>query len=353
MVEWSLARQVARLAAGEDRQVELDVDLRALCAEMELHVAGCTRLELASPAPPAELVTRAEWAALNLGTFERLLDPVADRLEEKLAFAGPLAGALRLAAGATVAAEAGLVMGYMSQRILGQYELSLLGGDTPPRLVFVGPNLVNAVDELEVDPESFYGWIAIHELTHVFQFQGVPWLRDHLGGLLRRYMESLELKIDRGSGGGGLPAMPDVSKLVESFREGGLAALVQTSAQRELMNEVNAAMAVVEGYSEYVMDELGSRLLPEYDGLRQAMDKRRRSRSAPERILQRLLGLEMKLRQYEQGRAFCDAVVARAGMEGLNRVWAGPDALPTPDELREPDAWLERIRTKQLAPAPL
>ena len=243
-------------------------------------------------------------------------------------------------------------MGYMSQRILGQYELSLLGGDAPPRLVFVGPNLANAVDELEVDPESFYGWIAIHELTHVFQFQGVPWLRDHLGGLLRRYMESLDLKIDRGSGAGGLPGIPDVSKLVESFREGGLAALVQTSAQRELMNEVNAAMAVVEGYSEYVMDELGSRLLPEYDGLRQAMDKRRRSRSAPERLLQRLLGLEMKLRQYEQGRVFCDAVVARAGMEGLNRVWAGPDALPTPDELREPDIWLERIRTKQLAPAP-
>ena len=341
MVEWSLARQVARLAAGDDRRVELDVDLRSVCAEMELHVAACTRLRLAAPAPAAEVVTRADWSALNLGTFERLLDPVADRLERKLAAAGPVAGVLRFAAGATLAAEAGLVMGYMSQRILGQYELSLLGGDAPQRLVFVGPNLANAVEELEVDAESFFGWIAIHELTHVFQFQGVPWLREHLGGLLREYMDSLELRA----------SMPDMSKLREAFREGGLAAVVQTEGQRELMQRINGAMAVVEGYSEYAMDELGARLLSQYEGLREAMDRRRRNRSAPERLLQRLLGLEMKLRQYEQGREFCDAVVRRAGIEGLNRVWDDPAALPTAEELADADRWLERIRTKQLEPA--
>ena len=339
MVDWSLARRIARLAAGE--AVELDVDLRALSAELELHVAACTRLELAAPAPPAELVTRAEWAAMNLGTFERLLEPVTERLEGRLSLAGPLAGALRLAAGATVAAEAGLVMGYMSQRILGQYELSLLAGDVPPRLVFVAPNLANAVDELDVDAESFFGWIAIHELTHVFQFQGVPWLRDHLSGLIREYVDALEVRAE----------LPDVSKLVEAFREGGLAALVQTGSQRELMGRINCAMAVVEGYSEYVMDELGSRLLPAYEGLREAMDKRRRSRSAPERVLQRLLGLEMKLPHYVQGRAICHPVVAREGMEALNRVWGSPETLPSPAELERPELWLERIRTRQLAPA--
>jgi coenzyme F420 biosynthesis associated uncharacterized protein len=340
MVDWSLARRIARLAAGQDRPAELDVDLRSLSTEMELHVAACTRLELAAPAPPAELLTRAEWAAMNLGTFERLLDPVIERLEGRLALAGPLAGALRLAAGATVAAEAGLVMGYMSQRILGQYELSLLAGDAPPRLVFVAPNLANAVDELDVERESFFGWIAIHELTHVFQFQGVPWLRDHLAGLIREYVDALEVRAE----------LPDVSKLVAAFREGGLAALVQTGSQRELMGRINCTMAVVEGYSEYVMDELGSRLLPAYDGLREAMDKRRRSRSAPERMLQRLLGLEMKMRQYVQGRAFCDAVVAREGMDALNSVWGSPEAMPSAAELEHPEVWLERIRTKQLAP---
>jgi coenzyme F420 biosynthesis associated uncharacterized protein len=350
MVEWSIARQLARLSAGSEEPVELGVDLRQLCADLELHVAGCTQLELAAPAPPAEIVSRAEWAELNLVSFERMLDPVAQRLDERLSFAGPLAGALRLGAGATIAAEAGLVMGYVSQRVLGQYELSLLGAEVPPRLLFVAPNLHSAVAKLDVDSDSFYAWIAIHELTHVFQFQGVPWLRDHVGGLMREYLATVDVKIERGEAGG-LPALPDLSQLVEKFREGGLVALVQSHEQRELMNRMNAAMAVVEGYSEHVMDALGERLLPSYAGLREAMEKRRKSRSAPERMLQRLLGLELKLKQYEQGRAFCGAVVAEAGMEGLNRVWSGPEALPSTTELRTPSRWVERMRTKSLEPA--
>ena len=350
MVEWSLARRIARLAAGADEPVELGVDLRAVCAEMELHVAACTQLELAAPAPPAELLGRGEWAEMNLASLERLLDPVAGRLDARLAFAGPLAGALRLGAGATLAAEAGLVMGYVSQRVLGQYELSLLSTDVAPRLVFVGPNLERAVAEMDVDRESFFGWIAIHELTHVFQFQGVPWLRDHMSGLIRDYMETVEVRIEHGNAGA-LPSLPDLSKLVEAFREGGLAALVQTGRQRELMARVNAAMAVIEGYSEHVMDALGRELLPAYDGLREAMERRRRSRSAPQRVIERLLGFELKLRQYEVGREFCAAVAEREGIEGLNRVWRSPESLPTPGELKQPERWLERIRTKRLEPA--
>jgi coenzyme F420 biosynthesis associated uncharacterized protein len=350
VVEWSIARQLARLTSGSEEPVELGVDLRAMCADLELHVAACTQLELAAPAPAAEVVSRAEWAELNLATFEHMLEPVAERMEERLSFAGPLAGALRMGAGATIAAEVGLVMGYVSQRVLGQYELSLLGAEAPPRLLFVAPNLDSAVRKLDVDRESFFGWIAIHELTHVFQFQGVPWLRDHIGGLMREYMSTVDVKIERGEAGG-LPALPDFSKLAEAFREGGLVALVQSGEQRDLMDRMNSAMAVVEGYSEHVMDALGAQLLTSYEGLREAMDRRRKARSAPERLLQRLLGLELKIKQYERGRAFCDAVVAEAGMEGLNKVWTRPEALPTPAELDHPKAWLERMRTKALEPA--
>ena len=95
-------------------------------------------------------------------------------------------------------------------------------------------------------------------------------------------------------------------------------------------------MAVVEGYSEHVMDAIGAEAIPGHEGLRAAMDARRRSRSAPERIIERLLGLDLKLRQYEHGKRFCDAVVAEAGIEGLNRVWESPSALPTASELRGP-----------------
>src|SRR5215211_7922655 len=240
MVDWSLARQVARLAAGGDDSTRADFDVTALCLELEEHVAEYTGLSLAAPVPAPELVTRAEWASVNLDALARLLDPVAERLDRRLAFAGPLAGALRAGAAATLAAEAGLVMGYVSQRVLGQYEVSLLGGDAPPRLLFVAPNLRKATRELQVEPEPFHRWICAHELTHVFQFQGVDWLREHLRAMVRQYLSTVEVRIDRGAAGG-LPSLPDPARIVEAFRDGGLAALVQTKEQRALMAEMQAA----------------------------------------------------------------------------------------------------------------
>jgi coenzyme F420 biosynthesis associated uncharacterized protein len=341
MVDWSLARQVARLAAGSGEPGP-DPDIASVTAEMEEHVAAYTRLRPATPVPPAELVSRVEWAEINLETLSGLLNPVAERLEQRMEFAGPLAGVLRAGADATLAAEAGLVMGYLSSRVIGQYEVSLLGGEAPPRLLFVAPNLRKAVRELEVDADAFHRWIAAHELTHVFQFQGVPWLREHMSVLVREYLSTVDVRIERGAAGG-LPSMPDLSRLVETFREGGLAALVQTREQRGLMERAQATMAVVEGYSEHVMDEIARDAIPDHEKLREAMDARRRSRSAPQRIIERLLGFDVKLRQYELGKSFSDAVAAAAGIEGLNRVWESPEALPTSQELEAPEAWLERV----------
>jgi coenzyme F420 biosynthesis associated uncharacterized protein len=342
MVDWSLARQVARLAAGGGGEPGPDPDLAAVCSEMERHVAAYTRLRLATPVPGPELLSRADWAAVNLDALAGLLDPVAERLEQRMEFAGPIAGALKAGASATLAAEAGLVMGYVSTRVLGQYELSLLGGDAPPRLLFVSPNLRKAVRELEVDPEAFHRWICAHELTHVFQFQGVTWLREHLSAMVREYLASVEVRIERGSAGG-LPSLPNPARLVAAFNEGGLAALVQTKEQRALMERVQTTMAVVEGYSEHVMDSIGERAIPDREALRAAMDRRRRSRSAPELVIERLLGLDIKLRQYEQGKRFCDAVVAAAGIEVLDRVWEAPGSLPSAWELQHPADWVARV----------
>ena len=344
MVDWGLARRIAALAAGRGSEEPPPFDAAVLAEEMEASVAGYTQLVLAAPIPPAEVVSRADWAAGNLEAVSHMLDPVAARLDERLGFAGPLAGALRAGAAATLAAEVGLVMGYMSSRVLGQYDVSLLGADTEPRLLFVGPNLAGAVHDLEVDAESFGRWICAHELTHVFQFQGVPWLREHMSGLLRRYVETLEVRINSGRAGG-IPSLPDPQRLVEAFREGGLAALVQNPQQRALMEEVQLAMSVVEGYAEHVMDAIAAEFIPAHEELRAAMERRRRSRSAPQRLIERLLGFDVKLRQYEEGKRWADAVAAEAGMEGLNRVWSSPEALPSGRELQHPGRWLERMAT--------
>ena len=184
--------------------------------------------------------------------------------------------------------------------------------------------------------------IVLHELTHVLQFSGVPWLHEHLGGLLREYLATVEVRIERGSAGA-LPSLPNINELVESFREGGLVALVQTREQRRIMDGVQSAMSVIEGYSEHTMDAVGEQVLPQYEGLRDAMERRRRSRSAPERVLQRLLGFDLKMRQYELGKSFCDAVANRHGIDTLNRVWDAPESLPSAQELRDPESWVTRV----------
>ena len=341
MVDWSIARQIARFAAGTAEAPPYDLELDARVRDARAHVMGYTGIEPAEPLPEPESVDRAEWAEVNLNGIAGLLAPVTERLEGRLQTAGPLAGPLRMVTGATLAAEAGLVVGYMSQRVLGQYELSLLQPDVKPRLLFVAPNLGRAVTELDVDRGSFLDWIVFHELTHALQFVGAPWLREHLGGLLKEYLATVDVRIERGAAGG-LPSLPDVPRLVEAFREGGLAALVQTREQRSIMNRVQATMAVIEGYAEHVMDAVGERALPHYEGLREAMQRRRRSRSAPERLLQKLLGLDLKMRQYEEGKAFCDAVVAERDIAALNRVWDSAQAMPTLAELRDHRAWLAR-----------
>ena len=351
MVDWSLAGQIARFAAGSDDRERLAFDFDEASERALGQVSGYSGLELFGPAPPVHEVSRSEWAESNLTALSDLLEPVSQRLEDRLGRAGPLAGALRAATGATLAAEVGLVMGYMSQRVLGQYELSLLQPEVPPqRLLFVTPNLRRAVRDLEVDEESFLSWVVLHEVTHVLQFSGVTWLREHLGALLREYLTTVEVRIDRGAAGG-LPSLPDPSLIVERFRDGGLAALVQTREQRRITERIQCAMAVIEGYSEHVMDAVGADVLPQYDGLREAMERRRRSRSAPERLLLRVLGLDQKMKQYEDGKRFCDAVASQAGIEKLNLVWHAPTALPTASELRSPATWIGRLEADPVATA--
>jgi coenzyme F420 biosynthesis associated uncharacterized protein len=158
----------------------------------------------------------------------------------------------------------------------------------------------------------------------------------------------MEVRIERGTAGG-LPSLPNPAELLARFREGGLVALVQTHEQQRIFDQIQAVMSVIEGYSEHVMDAVGEQVLPAYPGLRDAMEQRRRSRSAPERALQRLLGMDLKMRQYELGKRFCDAVVDGHGIETLNLVWRGPESLPTLAEIEDPAGWVARVTGERAA----
>jgi coenzyme F420 biosynthesis associated uncharacterized protein len=340
MIDWVLAEKLAARVAGSADARRPAADLQALSADSAQRVVAYTGLEPRRPLPPAEGIERREWVRANIVGMRTLLDPV---LEKAGANAGPLRPAVRLAAGAVLSAEVGVILGYMAQRVLGQYELVLIepAETRDPRLLFVLPNLGGAVRSLDVSEDEFVRWVALHEVTHAVQFAGVPWLQEHLAGLVRRLLAAAELRIDA-TRVFKLPGRDDVRRAYDALRGGDVLSLVARPEERATLDALQTTMAVVEGHAEHVMDAVGADVLPSLPRLRAGLERRRSDQSAPARLLARLLGLEMKMRQYRMGKAFCDAVVAEGGIERLNRVWSAPDQLPTADELEHPERWLRR-----------
>jgi coenzyme F420 biosynthesis associated uncharacterized protein len=217
----------------------------------------------------------------------------------------------------------------------------LLDAASPERLLFIAPNLRVAAERLDVDEAELVAWVAFHEVTHAVQFTSVPWLREHLAGLLRRLLETVDVRIEPAALLR-LPSADDLRALVDRVRDGGLVTLVAGPERMAIIDEMQAVMAVIEGHAEHVMDAVGADALASLDELRAALERRRNEKPPYARLLERLLGLELKLRQYRLGKSFCDEVVARGGIETLNRVWSGPAALPTLAELEAPEAWIAR-----------
>jgi coenzyme F420 biosynthesis associated uncharacterized protein len=219
--------------------------------------------------------------------------------------------------------------------------MPLLDSTGAPRLLLVGPNLGAAALRLEADGEQLLHWVTLHEMTHAVQFGSVPWLRLHLAALLREVVDTLDVRIDT-SKGLRIPSTTDLRELIESVRKGELVTLAIGRERRVLVDHIQATMAVIEGHAEHVMDVVGAEVIPSQATLRAALERRRMTRSGPMRLLERVLGFELKLRQYRDGKRFCDTVVEKIGIEGLNRVWSAPHALPTLAELVDPDAWIAR-----------
>jgi coenzyme F420 biosynthesis associated uncharacterized protein len=334
VIDWSLAGQVARGVAGlqpaGDPKPFQRLDVPA--AESRRLVTEYTGLEPTVAVPSPEAVDRPAWIDANLRSLSAVLEPAAERLSGGL---GPLRGA----SGAVLALEAGAISGFLAGRVLGQYEFPVLDPAAPARLLFVAPNLGQAADALEADEDQLLRWVALHETTHALQFGGVPWLREHLAGMVRELLGALEMDPRRLFR---LPDLSDLRRLLDQVRDEGLAGVAVGPERKAVLDRVQCFMAVLEGYAEHVMDAVGEQILPDLDALRRALERRRRDRSGLLRVLERLIGMELKLRQYEQGKAFCDGVVALGGIDGLNRVWSSPEALPTATELDDPLAWLAR-----------
>ncbi len=376
MIDWDVAISTGVRFARQGPQVSL-VDARAVVAELrgltavvQQPVRELTGLTSQGELGPVAVVDRPGWIKANVGGFRVVLEPLAEKLAER-SNAMPAAGSVFGAIGSRATGmQAGLILAYLSSRVLGQYELFLPPGEGGPsangvngngsansnaaangagangasvgRLTLVAPNIVMVERELGVDPHDFRRWVCLHEETHRVQFTSVPWLRGYVQGMMTEFLLASDLDASAI-----LERMRSAATAVAGAVRGGetesLIEAMQTPAQRALLDKLTAVMTLVEGHGDYVMDAVGPRVVPSVEDIRAKFSHRRGSAGRLEQIFRRLLGIDLKMKQYEQGSRFVSTVVEEAGMAGFNKVWTSPETLPTRAELANPREWLERV----------
>jgi len=347
LVDWQRVEEIAaaRLAAapGALSAAELhDVDAdysRALTLAIPL-----LEQHLGRPLPGVverhEVVNRATWAKANIVTFESLIERLEPHVRSATGDKGVAAGIARAANRFISTQQLGFLLGYLGTRVLGQYDIALLSAEsTPGKLLFVEENIRQTAAILGVNASDFRTWIVLHEATHAFEFEANSWIRPYLRERLEKQLAGV-LDQARDLQSGGLSALID---RLRDAKDNPLAALL-TPEQKRLFDETQRVMSLLEGFSDWVMDEVGAQVLPNVSTIRDRFEARRSQRRGPfDRIVARLTGLDLKLEQYRRGERFVSGVAAAGGKSAIDALWAGPENLPTDEEFADPQVWVRRV----------
>ncbi|MBC8164155.1 MAG: zinc-dependent metalloprotease [Roseiflexaceae bacterium] len=347
LVDWEQARQ---LALRVSRWEQAPIDDRALrhaqyarmVAQSEPLIAAYMGVELPAPVERLFVVDRRDWLLVNFVSFQHLLQPI-EELYGKIASSNAATTVMGTVNRKLLGGQMGLLLGYLAQRVLGQYDLSLLSPDPELRgaLYFVEPNIKRVQSQLGLSDEDFRLWIALHETTHVFQFEAFPWVRPYFNELLSSFLGEVTDQFN----GAGMSFSQIANRLMGGKANGGehWMQAVLSPQQRQVFDRMQALMSVVEGYSNHVMNEIGEQLLPSFREIERRIAQRKGSRTLIEELFNRVTGMDLKLAQYQQGEAFINAVVAQRGIAFANQVWSGPEYLPTMDEIKNPERWIARV----------
>ncbi|MFJ7908392.1 zinc-dependent metalloprotease [Kitasatospora sp. NPDC096204] len=379
MVDWNLAVATATRLVRPGPEVSREeaaavvAELRRHALAAEEHVRAFTGMRSSSlsqaVATPVLVVDRPGWIRANVAGFRTVVQPLVEKLQARRANSAA-AGMFGAVGEKATGIEVGALLAFLSTKVLGQYETFApaeapleapdspaalfdkprLGpdGPGPGRLLLVAPNIVHVERELDVDPSDFRLWVCLHEETHRTQFTAVPWLRDHIQSEVQSFLA--ETDVDPGAllerlrdAAGSLGGLPGGGSR-ERTSSGNLLEVVQSPAQREILGRLTAVMSLLEGHADVVMDGVGPAVVSTVAEIREKFQQRRdRGANRLDLVLRRLLGMDAKLRQYQDGAVFVRGVVEQVGMEGFNRVWTSPNTLPTKEEIHDPAAWVARV----------
>jgi putative hydrolase len=349
-INWELARQVGVASAvdGGDDAEPTEEDRQGLEEAVrvaELHVARFTGLEAPTDVAPVRAIRRAGWVNLNTESLRTLLEPAAQRVSTEMIRVqeqGPegAGGMLAQLSPLLMGAQVGSVLGFLAQHVMGQFDVAVPRSG-PAEVMFVVPNIHAFETDWSLDPTDFRTWVAMHEVTHRFEF-AQPWARDRFVGLLDDFLSTLRLDVDDLQARLATLDGADPEALEGMFEgDGGFFGAELDDEQRLKLGRIQAFMAAAEGYGDHVMHALGAELLPSYGRIDEAM-RRYREGEEGDPVFERLLGIDMKRSQYVDGRAFCDMVVSLTDEATLSGMWDSAEAMPSLPEISEPRLWLAR-----------
>lgn len=352
LVDWGRVETIAvdrlKRAPGSLTAAELRATEPAWADAMGRVVPALARhlgTELPGVVDRVAVVDRAAWVSANTTAFASLIGRLEGQLLEQMLPPGSGLGkaAMTLANRWVTTRQLGLLLGFMGQRVLGQYDLALLSAEsTPGRLLFVEENIRQTARALDVPLDPFRTWIALHETTHAYEFEAHPWLRPYLAERLERQLSMFS----RDAASMGRDAIRTLGSVLrgEGRRDDQhWLERLMSDEQRALFRETQAVMSLLEGFGDHVMDEVGRDLVPGVEEISARFHRRREHRTPFERAVLRLTGMDLKLEQYRRGEAFVAEIERLGGPAALRRLWDGPETLPRAGEIERPAGWLQRV----------
>jgi coenzyme F420 biosynthesis associated uncharacterized protein len=360
-INWELARQIGIATAswGTEDPAPTEKDRQGLedtVRAAELSVADFTGLSPPTDVVRVEAFRRAQWVEANIRGLRELLEQVGGKLggmlESQMAGAGQFptpsepaggelfAGMMQRVVPLLLGAQMGQALGYLGQQVLGQFDLAVPRESGP--LYFVIQNISRFETEWSLPSMEFRAWVALHEVTHRFEFAR-PWVKPHFLALVKDLVDNAEIDLS------GLEQrlegldLSNPDALPEAF-EGVTNLFGETTdpEQRLRVARVQAFMAAAEGYGDHVMEHVGRTMLPSFTQIQEAIRRHQEARHG-DQALERLIGLEMKAQQYMLGRRFCDRAADLTHEALLARMWESAESLPSMPELEEPSLWLARM----------
>jgi coenzyme F420 biosynthesis associated uncharacterized protein len=339
-IDWRRAEQVATNIAGRHGGTDTSrfVDFSDIIPRLEDQIEETAGLRsLAGPAI-VEVIDRPTWIRANIASFQHMLAPAIEEWSVKIPTSGFAASIGRQVVGA----ELGALLGWMGTRVLGQYDLLLGRAEDDDAVYMVGPNLASMERRFGFDPEEFRTWVLLHELTHRAQFTGVAWMRRHFTNLVESSVRLANPDPHR-IAEAVREAFSDRDRAMQQVRDGGVFGLIASPEQRELIQQIAGLMSLLEGHGDVTMNRAVGKLVPSAPRFAAVMEARRLRSNPLTRLVLRLTGIEGKLNQYAAGERFIAAIEAQGGPHAVDVCWLAPVNLPSLEEIRNPQDWLDRM----------